>query len=146
MWVFPASLAAACLSGSWWSTDRWRWIQRAGSVYSEGYKQDSCTSPWFIQMLEDVVQNHVDCIIHRPFCSVIKLNGVQQGSSNVLQVGQHEPLEWLHHHRCLSNRFVVIKSCDFGFLGYRDDGGAFEAGEDFTQLQWSVEDLCEDGW
>ncbi len=26
-----------------------------------------------------------------------------------------------------------------------DDGGAFEAGRDFTQLQWSVEDLCEDG-
>ncbi len=32
MWVCPASLAAACLSGSWWSTDRWRWAQRAVSV------------------------------------------------------------------------------------------------------------------
>ncbi len=36
MWVLPASLAAACLSGSLWSTDRWRWVQRAVSVYSEG--------------------------------------------------------------------------------------------------------------
>ncbi len=45
--------------------------------------------PWFVQMLEDVVQSYVDCI--------------------------------------------------------RDDGGAFEAGGDFTQLQRSVEDQCEDG-
>ncbi len=36
MRIFPASLAAACLSGSWWSTDRWRWARRAVSVYSEG--------------------------------------------------------------------------------------------------------------
>ncbi len=26
-----------------------------------------------------------------------------------------------------------------------DDGEAFEASRDFAQLQWSVEDLCEDG-
>ncbi len=30
------------------------------------HKQDPCISPWFVQMLEDVVQSHVDCIIHRP--------------------------------------------------------------------------------
>ncbi len=36
MRMFPASLAAACLSGSCWSTDRWRWGWRAVSVYSEG--------------------------------------------------------------------------------------------------------------
>ncbi len=36
MRIFPASLAAACLSGSWWSTDSWRWGRRAVSVYSEG--------------------------------------------------------------------------------------------------------------
>ncbi len=35
MRIFPASLPAACLSGSWWSTDRRRWGQRAVSVYSE---------------------------------------------------------------------------------------------------------------
>ncbi len=33
MRIVPASLAAACLSGSWWSTDRWRWGRRAVSVY-----------------------------------------------------------------------------------------------------------------
>ncbi len=66
---------------------------------AEVHKQDPCISPWFVQMLEDVVQSHVDCIIHRPVCSVSKLQGVQQGSSNVLQVSQHEPLKWLHHHR-----------------------------------------------
>ncbi len=35
-WISPASLAAAYLSGSWWSTDRQRWGRRAVSVYSEG--------------------------------------------------------------------------------------------------------------
>ncbi len=39
----------------------------------------------------------------------------------------------------------MIKSSDFGFLWDGDDGGAFEAWGDFAQLQWSVEDLCEDG-
>ncbi len=36
MWIFPASLGAACLSGSWWSTDRRRWARRAelGAVYA----------------------------------------------------------------------------------------------------------------
>ncbi len=33
------------------------------------------------------MQSHVDCIIQRPVCSVSKLKWVQQGSSNVLQVG-----------------------------------------------------------
>ncbi len=42
-------------------------------------------------------------------------------------------------------RAIVIKSSNFGFLWDGDDGGAFEARGDFTQLQWSVEDLCEDG-
>ncbi len=42
-------------------------------------------------------------------------------------------------------RFVVIKSSHFGFLWDGDDGGAFEARGDFAQLQWFVEDLCEDG-
>ncbi len=32
---FPASLPVACLSRSWWSTDRRRWGRRAVSVYSE---------------------------------------------------------------------------------------------------------------
>ncbi len=35
MCIFPASRATVCLSGSWWSTDRWRWEQRAVSDYSE---------------------------------------------------------------------------------------------------------------
>lgn len=60
---------------------------------AEVHKQDPCISPWFVQMLEDVVQSHIDCIIHRPVRSVSKLQGVQQGSSNVLQVAQHQSLE-----------------------------------------------------
>ncbi len=32
-----------------------------------------------------------------------------------------------------------------GFFGTGDDGGAFEAWGEFTQLQWSAEYLYEDG-
>ncbi len=39
---------------------------------AEVHKQDPCIST----LLEDVVQSHVDCIIHRPVCSVSKLLGV----------------------------------------------------------------------
>ncbi len=91
MCIFPASLAAACLSGFWWSTDRRRWGQRElyqfilkGVWRDDGvksgavvYKEDPHISPWSVQMLQDEVQSHVDCIIHRPVCSVVKLQGVQ---------------------------------------------------------------------
>ncbi len=40
-------------------------------------KQDPHVSPLSIQMLQDEVQFHVDCIINRPVCSVGKLQGVQ---------------------------------------------------------------------
>ncbi len=33
------------------------------------------------------MQSHVDCIVHRPVCSVGKLKRIQRGSSDVLQVG-----------------------------------------------------------
>ncbi len=36
------------------------------------------------------MQSNVDCIVHRPVCSVGKLKRIQWGSSNVLQVGQHQ--------------------------------------------------------
>ncbi len=36
MRVFPASLAAVCLSASCWSTDRWRWARRAELVWAGG--------------------------------------------------------------------------------------------------------------
>ena len=42
------------------------------------------------------------------------------------------------------NRSVFNQSCDGGFLGEQDDGGAFEVGGNVTQLQRSLEDLCED--
>ncbi len=44
---------------------------------AEVYQQDPHISPWSVQMLQDEVQSHVDCIIHRPVCSVGKLQGVQ---------------------------------------------------------------------
>ena len=86
-------------------------------------------------MLQDIVQSHVDCIIHRPVCSVSKLKGIQQGSSDVLQIGQHQSFKRLHDHRRESDRSVVIKSSDFSFFGNRNDSGAFEAAGNFTLLQ-----------
>ncbi len=35
MCIFPASLVAAFLSGSWWSTDRQRWARRAELIWNE---------------------------------------------------------------------------------------------------------------
>jgi len=63
------------------------------------HKQDPHISPWSVQMLQNIMQSHVDCIIHRPVCSVGKLQGIQRGSSDVLQVGQHQFLKRLHDHR-----------------------------------------------
>ena len=41
-------------------------------------------------------------------------------------------------------RPIATQPCDGRFLMDRDDGGAFEAGGNLTQLQTSVEDLHED--
>ncbi len=46
---------------------------------AEVYKQDPHISPRSVQMLQDEVQSHVDCIIHRPVCSVGKLRGSSKG-------------------------------------------------------------------
>ncbi len=43
---------------------------------AEVYKQDPHIRPWSVQMLQDEVQTH-DWIIHRPVCSVGKLQWVQ---------------------------------------------------------------------
>ncbi len=111
MWVCQASLAAACLSGDWWSTDRWRWARRAVSVcLREGqswwyWMPNLSTQIRFLhnstatEVLQDVMQSHVDCVIHRPVCSVGKLRRIQQVFSDVLQVGQDQSLKWLHGHR-----------------------------------------------
>ncbi len=37
------------------------------------------TSPWSVQMLQNIMQSHVDCIIHRPVCSVGKLKRSSEG-------------------------------------------------------------------
>ncbi len=84
------------------------------------------------------MQSHFDCIIHSPVCFVGKLKRIQQESSDVLQVGQDQSFKWLHDHRDESDSSVVI-------FGDQNDSGAFEAAGNFTQLQWSVEYLCEDG-
>ena len=69
----------------------------------------------------------------------------ENAACDALQMGQHQSFKGFHDHRRQGDGPVVIQSSDGGFLGNLDDGGAFEAGEDFTQLQRSVEDPCEDG-
>ncbi len=53
---------------------------------AEVHKQDPHISPWSVQMLQDEVQSHVDCIIHRPVCSVSKLQGVQHNTTDTNKV------------------------------------------------------------
>ncbi len=43
----------------------WRKLKKVKSG-AEVYKQDPHIRSWFIKMLQDEVQSHVDCIIHRP--------------------------------------------------------------------------------
>ncbi len=40
------------------------------------------------------MQYHFDSVIYIPVCSVDKLKRIQQGSSDVLQVGQDQSLKW----------------------------------------------------
>lgn len=92
-----------------------------------------------IQVLQDVMQCHVNCIVHLSVCPVDKLQGIQQMACEELQAGQHQAFKGLHNYRCQNNRSVVIQSSDDRFLGDRNDGGTFAAGENFTQLKRSVE-------
>ena len=46
-----------------------------------------------------VMQSDIDCIIHQPVCLEGKLQGLQQGTSDVLPVAQHQPLKGCHDHR-----------------------------------------------
>ena len=75
---------------------------------AEVHKQDPGIRPWVVEVVQYVLQSHVDSIIRRPVCPVGKLQGVQQGSYNVLQVAQHQSLKGLHDHRRQGDRPVVI--------------------------------------
>ena len=96
------------------------------------------------EVVQYVLQSQVDSIFRRPVCPVGKLQGVQQGTYNVLQVAQHQSLKGFHDHRRQGDRPVVIYSCEGGFFGDWDDGGALKAGGHFTQLQGPVKDPRED--
>ncbi len=56
-------------------------------------------------------------VIHRPVWPLGKLKRIQQGSSDVLQVGQDQSLKWLHDHRRESDRSAVgmARYHNFGF-------------------------------
>ncbi len=65
MCIFPVSLAAACLSGSCWSTDRWRWARRAELVWPRWSPQTGSSHKPLVYL--DVAEhNAVPCWLHRP--------------------------------------------------------------------------------
>lgn len=64
--------------------------------------------PWGVEVMQDVVQSHADCIIHRPVFPVGKLQGLQQEACDVLRAAQHQTLKGFHDHRCQGDRPVVI--------------------------------------
>ncbi len=92
MKIFPASLpAAVCQEAGDPLTDRGgdgelcqfilKGVRDDGvKSGAEVYKQDPHMSHWSVQILPDEVQSHVDFIIHRPVCSVGKLQGSSKGS------------------------------------------------------------------
>lgn len=51
------------------------------------HKQDPGISSRAVEVLQDVMQPHIHCIIHRPVCPVGKLQRVQLVACNVLQMG-----------------------------------------------------------
>ena len=65
---------------------------------AEVHEQDACE------------QAHIHCIIRRPVFQVEKLQVVQQGICDVLQVIEHQKLEGSHNHRRQRNRSVEMKS------------------------------------
>ena len=58
----------------------------------------------------------VNCIIHQPVCPEGNLQGVQQGSCDVLQLIQHQSLEGFHDYGYQGNGHVVIQPFDVGVL------------------------------
>ena len=73
-------------------------------------------------MPEDVVEGQIDCMVYRPIGSVGKLQGVQEGVSDVFEVRKHKALKGLHNHRGQGDGSEVVKSCGPWLLGNRDDG------------------------
>ncbi len=58
-WVCQASLAAACLSGSWWSTDRWRLAPRAVWVCLREGQAWWCWRPSWISQIRSLLNSQV---------------------------------------------------------------------------------------
>lgn len=92
--------SASCLSVSLWSTDRWKLgvedLRDDGvKSWSEVYKQNSSICARAVMVLQDVVQHYVD-IIHRTVGPAGKLQGVQQGTCDVLHLGHNQSLKRFH--------------------------------------------------
>lgn len=100
MSLITVTSSASCLSVSLWSTDRWMLgVQdlRDDGVksWSEVYKQNSSICARAVMVLQDVVQHYVD-IIHRTVGPAGKLQGIQQGTCDVLHLGHNHSLKRFH--------------------------------------------------
>ncbi len=73
---------------------------------AEVYKQDPHISPWSVQMLQNEVQSHADCIIHRPVCSV--------GSPHQMNFNKKYAFSFIHRlHTCntIPVKCAFVKKC-----------------------------------
>lgn len=72
-----------------------------------------------------------------PACMVGRLQDVHQGSCNVLQVGQHQPLYSLQNSKCHRGRPTVIQTHGQGFLSDRDDDEAIWRWRELHTAPWA---------
>eukprot|EP00064_Thunnus_orientalis_P003907 superscaffoldBa00000338_g3918 len=71
---------------------------------AEIHKKDPGIGSCSVQVLEDEVEGHVYCIIHRPVGSVGELQGVQEWVCDGFKVGQYKVFKRLHYHRAKAHR------------------------------------------
>ena len=112
--------------------DRWQDGIEGGT---EVHEEDPGVAVSSVQMLQGVVQSHVHGVLRGSICPVCKLQRVHQRIGDALQLGQDQALQHLHDYRGQSNRSVVIKDCDLGFLGNRNNGRSLETCWDVALLQ-----------
>lgn len=70
------------------------------------------SGPDRVRPIQDEIEGQDDCIIYRTDGSEGKLQGVQQGPPDGLDVGQNKALKCLHDYRRQCRRSKVSKSSD----------------------------------
>nr|XP_049575848.1 uncharacterized protein LOC125968620 [Syngnathus scovelli] len=95
-------------------------------------------------MGEGRVEGRADGILRGPLGTVRKLERVNGGGENGLDVLHDQPLKALHDDGRQCHRAVVIEAGRCRFLRHRNDGGSLETRGDDGLLQGNVKDVRED--